>query len=236
MSKASENPETSKPSDPPATSENNATGRLEPPETLASAIRPPSPDQFLRQCGIEHIAGVDEAGRGPLAGPVVAAAVILPPNCRLPGLKDSKQLTSRQRQALATAIQEQALAWNVALATVSEIDQLNILQASLLAMRRAVQGLSIAPQHVLVDGRFTLPGLDLPQTAVVRGDAMSPAIAAASVLAKVYRDDLMQALHQLYPQYGFDRHKGYPTAAHRAALKQHGPSPVHRRTFRGVCQ
>lgn len=227
MSKASENPETSKPSDPPATSENSAASR---------PAKPPSPDRFLHQCGLEHIAGVDEAGRGPLAGPVVAAAVILPPDCRLPGLKDSKQLTARQRQALAAAIQQQALAWNVALATVAEIDQLNILQASLLAMYRAVRGLSIAPQHILVDGRFTVPGLDLPQTAVVRGDALSPGIAAASVLAKVYRDDLMQALHRLYPQYGFDRHKGYPTADHRAALRQHGPSPVHRRTFRGVCQ
>ncbi|MGQ9557240.1 MAG: ribonuclease HII [Desulfurispora sp.] len=236
MSKTSENPETSKPSDPPATSEINAIDSPVPPESLESPARPPSPDQFLRQCGLEYIAGVDEAGRGPLAGPVVAAAVILPPDCRLPGLKDSKQLTARQRQALAAAIQQQALAWNVALATVAEIDRLNILQASLLAMQRAVRGLSIAPQHVLVDGRFIVPGLDLPQTALVRGDTLSPGIAAASVLAKVYRDDLMQALHQLYPQYGFDRHKGYPTAEHRAALRQFGPSPVHRRTFRGVCQ
>ncbi|WP_018085609.1 ribonuclease HII [Desulfurispora thermophila] len=236
MSKASEITETSKPSDPPATSENAARNCPAPPEAPESTARPLTGEQFLWQCGLEYIAGVDEAGRGPLAGPVVAAAVILPPGYRLPGLKDSKQLTSRQRQALAAAIQQQALAWNVALATVGEIDQLNILQASLLAMRRAVQGLKIAPQHVLVDGRFTVPGLDLPQTAIVRGDALSACIAAASVLAKVYRDDLMQALHQLYPQYGFDRHKGYPTAAHRAALNRHGPSPVHRRTFRGVCQ
>jgi ribonuclease HII len=179
------------------------------------------------------LCGVDEAGRGPLAGPVVAAAVILDPAHPIGGLADSKQLSARRREELALTIRARARAWAVASASVEEIDGLNILQATLLAMRRAVAGLAVTPTLVLVDG-LHCPSLDAPTRGVVHGDATVAGIAAASILAKVARDAEMQVLHGLHPQYGFDRHKGYPTAAHLAALRAHGVSAVHRRSFAPV--
>ena len=181
------------------------------------------------------ICGVDEAGRGPLAGPVVAAAVILDPRQPIDGLNDSKKLTAARREMLAVEIREKALAWAVAEASVQEIDRINILQASLLAMQRAVSGLSLMPEKALVDGN-KCPVLAFPVEAIVGGDGKLAAIAAASILAKTVRDALMQELHVLYPQYGFDRHKGYPTALHLAALREHGISPVHRRSYGPVAQ
>ena len=180
-----------------------------------------------------RVCGVDEAGRGPLAGPVCAAAVILDPSRPIRGLRDSKQLTATTRERLAGRIRERALAWSVAFASVEEIDCLNILQASLLAMRRAVEGLSIAPEHVLVDGN-QLPPLSISCEAIVRGDAKIAAISAASILAKTARDALMIAMHDRYPQYGFDRHMGYPTPEHLLCLVAHGASVIHRKTFAPV--
>lgn len=174
--------------------------------------------------------GVDEAGRGPLAGPVVAAAVILDPSRPIVGLNDSKKLSEKARDALAPLIRANALAWSVAEASVEEIDQLNILQATMLAMRRAVASLSPQPLRVQVDGN-RCPMLDLPCEAIVKGDGKVAAIAAASILAKTVRDEIMRQLHVRYPEYGFDGHKGYPTAAHLASLLQYGASPVHRRSF-----
>jgi ribonuclease HII len=179
------------------------------------------------------ICGVDEAGRGPLAGPVSAAAVILDPANPIEGLADSKKLSEKQRDHLAPIIRERALAWAVAYAGVDEIDELNILQATLLAMKRAVQALHIQPQQVLVDGLYC-PQTGIPSQAIVKGDSKVAAISAASILAKTARDELMLKLHEQYPQYGFDGHKGYPTAAHIAALREHGVSDVHRRSFRPV--
>lgn len=180
-----------------------------------------------------NVAGVDEAGRGPLAGPVAAAAVILDPHRPIVGLKDSKQLRAGQREALAAEIREHSLSWAVAWADHEEIDQLNILEASLLAMTRAVAALTRQPAHVLVDGNRR-PALLVPVTAVVKGDATVPAISAASILAKVERDAAMQRLDALYPDYGFSVHKGYPTVAHLAALERYGACPVHRKTFAPV--
>lgn len=181
------------------------------------------------------VCGIDEAGRGPLAGPVVAAAVILDPSRPLPGIDDSKKLSAVKRERLAPLIREQALCWAVAEASVEEIDRLNILQATLLAMQRAVAALSLRPERALVDGN-RCPRLDIPVAAIVKGDGQIASIAAASILAKTVRDAGMRVLHQDYPHYGFDRHMGYPTAAHFAALKQHGPSPAHRRSFGPVAQ
>ena len=175
-------------------------------------------------------AGVDEAGRGPLAGPVIAAAVILPDGHGLSGLADSKQLSEARREALATQIRDVAVAWAIGRAEVDEIDRLNILQASLLAMRRAVEGLTVRPRRALIDGN-RCPELDCPAEAIVKGDATVPAISAASILAKVTRDQEMLSLDERYPQYQFARHKGYPTRLHLQALAEHGVSPVHRRTF-----
>lgn len=183
--------------------------------------------------GNEILCGVDEAGRGPLAGPVVAAAVILDRARPIAGLADSKQLSARRREELAVTIRAQALGAAVASASVDEIDALNILQATLLAMQRAVAQLAISPRLVLVDG-LHCPVLDMPVRGVVRGDASVAEIAAASILAKVTRDAEMLSLHGRYPQYGFDRHKGYPTAEHLAALQVHGASVVHRRSFAPV--
>ena len=183
--------------------------------------------------GILLICGVDEAGRGPLAGPVSAAAVILDDAHPIEGLADSKKLSEKQRDRLAPIIRERALAWAVAYAEVGEIDQLNILQATLLAMRRAVLALPMQPQQVLVDGLYC-PQTGIPSQAIVKGDSTVAAISAASILAKTARDELMLRLHEQYPQYGFDGHKGYPTAAHLAALREHGVSEVHRRSFRPV--
>ncbi|NNM79730.1 MAG: ribonuclease HII [Gallionella sp.] len=177
--------------------------------------------------------GVDEAGRGPLAGPVSAAAVILDPARPIAGLADSKKLSEKQRDLLAPLIRERALAWAVAYASVAEIDQLNILQATLLAMRRAVWALPVQPQQVLVDGLYC-PQTGIPSQAIVKGDSKVAAISAASILAKTARDELMLGLHEHYPQYGFAAHKGYPTAAHLTALRLHGVSDVHRRSFKPV--
>ena len=182
------------------------------------------------------IAGVDEAGRGPLCGPVYAAAVILDPARPIDGLNDSKKLSEKKREALAPSIRERALAWAVGIATVEEIDRLNILHATMLAMRRAVEGLVVLPDQVLIDGNRVPPGLTVPARAIVGGDASEAAISAASILAKTGRDHEMMALAALYPQYGIARHKGYPTAEHLAALRIHGPSPIHRRSFAPVAQ
>lgn len=179
------------------------------------------------------VCGVDEAGRGPLAGPVYAAAVILDPASIIPGLADSKALSALRRTQLAGQIRRQALAWAVASASVAEIDAINILQASLLAMRRAVEQLNRAPDEVLVDGN-RCPVIAYPVRAIVKGDSKIAAISAASILAKTARDEEMLRLHQLYPGYGLDRHKGYPTAAHLAALERHGVSEIHRRSYAPV--
>ncbi len=183
-------------------------------------------------CGV-LVAGVDEAGRGPLAGPVVAAAVILDPRAPIPGLADSKTLGEGRRLALARTVEARALAWALGQAEVEEIDRMNILGATLLAMQRAVAALDPRPGQVLVDGN-RCPALPCPARAVVRGDATVAAISAASILAKVRRDALLCELHRRYPQYGFHRHKGYPTRAHLQALAAHGASPVHRRSFAPV--
>ncbi|HOC10828.1 ribonuclease HII [Thermomonas sp.] len=181
-----------------------------------------------------HIAGVDEAGRGPLAGPVTVAAVILDPTHPIAGLNDSKQLSERKREALYPLILERALAWRIEFVEADEIDRLNILQATLTGMQRALEGLAITPQHALIDGNRIPNHLPCPATAIIGGDASEPAISAASILAKVSRDRRMLELHAHYPHYGFDRHKGYPSAAHRAALLTHGPCPEHRRSYAPV--
>lgn len=180
-----------------------------------------------------HICGVDEAGRGPLAGAVYAAAVILNPAKPIEGIADSKTLSEKKRDILAEAIKTHALAWCIAYATVEEIDRINILQASLLAMKRAVEGLPFAPHQVLVDG-LHCPDIACPATAVVKGDSSVEAIAAASILAKTARDAEMRRLDLEHPQYAFARHKGYPTAEHMLLLEQHGVSPVHRRSYEPV--
>ena len=177
-----------------------------------------------------RICGVDEAGRGPLVGAVVAAAVILDPAHPIAGLNDSKKLTARRREALALEIREKALAWAVAEASAAEIDQINILQATFLAMQRAVAGLGVQPEMAMIDGN-RCPKLLIPAEAVVKGDGKVACIAAASILAKTARDESMAALHQRFPVYGFDRHMGYPTPEHLAALRAHGPIPEHRRSF-----
>lgn len=181
------------------------------------------------------LAGVDEAGRGPLAGPVVAAAVILDERMPIKGLADSKQLTPLRRERLYDEIRAKALCCSVAQASVEEIDQLNILQATMLAMRRAVVGLRLKPAKVLVDGN-RLPSLDVLAEAIVSGDALVPSISAASILAKVTRDRLLCELHLQHPEYGFDRHKGYGTAEHMQALRVHGALAVHRRSFAPVAR
>ncbi len=177
--------------------------------------------------------GVDEAGRGPLAGPVFAAAVILDPARPIEGLRDSKVLSASAREALALAIRSRARAWAVASASAAEIDQINILQATLLAMRRAVEGLPLRPVLARVDGNRA-PTLECEVRTLVRGDALDASISAASILAKCARDEVMLELHRRWPQYGFDRHKGYPSAEHRALLELHGPCPEHRRSFAPV--
>ena len=186
-------------------------------------------DSFYAQ-GVTVIAGVDEAGRGPLAGPVCAAAVILPPHLEIPGLTDSKKLTDKKRRELFPIIKEQAVAYGIGFATEQEIDQINILQATFLAMQRAIDQLEGKADMALIDGNRE-KDFGLPVKTVVKGDSLSANIAAASVLAKVTRDDLMLEMAQKYPQYGFDIHKGYGTKAHYTALTAHGPSPIHRMTF-----
>ena len=180
--------------------------------------------------GVNVICGVDEAGRGPLAGPVCAAAVILPPHLEIPGLTDSKKLTDKKRRELYPIIKEQAIAYGIGMASEQEIDEINILQATFLAMQRALDQLNIKPDLALIDGNRE-KDFDVPVKTVVKGDSLSMNIAAASILAKVTRDDLMVKLAEEYPQYGFEIHKGYGTKAHYAALTVHGPSPIHRMTF-----
>lgn len=181
-----------------------------------------------------YIAGVDEAGRGPLAGPVTVAAVILNPAHPIDGLNDSKKLSERKREALYPLIMERALAWRIEFVQAEEIDRLNILQATLTGMRRALEGLSVRPDHALIDGNKLPPNLPCPATAIVGGDASEPAISAASILAKVARDKRMLELHAQYPHYGFNQHKGYPSAAHRQALLTFGACPEHRRSYAPV--
>jgi len=186
-----------------------------------------------------YIAGIDEAGRGPLAGPVVAAAVILDPQSIAmdndsawhANIRDSKKITEKKRPALARIIKEKALSFGIGQATHEEIDEINILQATFLAMRRAVEGLSLLPDIILVDGPKEIPNLLTEQKAIIDGDALVLSIAAASIIAKVERDSIMRTYHQQYPQYGFDKHKGYGTALHQAMVKQNGPCPIHRKTF-----
>lgn len=180
--------------------------------------------------GVQVICGVDEAGRGPLAGPVCAAAVILPPHLEIPGLTDSKKLTDKKRWELFPVIKEQAIAYGIGMASEAEIHEINILQATFLAMQRALDQLHVKPDLALIDGNRE-KDFGLPVKTVVKGDSLSMNIAAASILAKVTRDDLMVQLAQTYPQYGFEIHKGYGTKAHYAALREHGPSPIHRMSF-----
>jgi ribonuclease HII len=182
---------------------------------------------------IALIAGVDEVGRGPLAGPVVTAAVILDPNRPIEGLNDSKKLSEKKREMLVPIIKENAFAWALGRAEPEEIDEINILQATLLAMKRAVEGLSVYPEHALVDGNKA-PHLDCTVTTVIKGDQSEACIAAASILAKVARDKEMVAMENIYPGYGFAQHKGYPTKAHQQALIALGPTPIHRRSFSPV--
>ena len=187
-------------------------------------------ERELHKEGVGPICGVDEAGRGPLAGPVSAAAVILPPEAALPGLNDSKKLSEKKREQLFPEIQRLALAWSVAFASVEEIEERNILGATMLAMNRAISGLNLRPELALIDGNRNRE-IQVPSRCVVHGDARCASIAAASILAKVSRDRLMVELARDYPQYGFDRHKGYGTKAHYAALREYGPCPAHRPSF-----
>lgn len=193
-------------------------------------------EEAERAAGNYTVCGIDEAGRGPLAGPVVTAAVILPPGYELPGLNDSKKLTARKRELLYTALMEDARVLKcIAQATVEEIDKLNILRATHLAMARAAQGLPAPPDICLIDG-LPVPGFPLPSRSIVKGDARCLSIAAASILAKVHRDHYMQKLANEYPQYGFERHAGYGTKAHMQAIQIHGITPHHRRSFAPVAQ
>ncbi len=190
-------------------------------------------EQEARRCGYRRIAGVDEAGRGPLAGPVVAAAVILPVRCRLIGVDDSKQLSVSERDRLYAAIMDRAVGVGVGSSPAEEIDRINILEATKLAMRRALGELSPAPDYVLIDA-VSLTGVLMPVRPIIKGDALSLSIAAASIVAKVTRDRLMAQFHEIYPQYNFLSHKGYGTEEHLARLAEYGPSPIHRRTFAPV--
>ena len=183
-----------------------------------------------RNDGFTCICGIDEAGRGPLAGPVCAAAVILPPDADIPGLNDSKKLTEKKHEALFPIIREQALAYAIAFGSVEEIEAYNILRATLMTMQKAVKGLAITPDIALVDGNQP-PKLDIPVRTIIKGDALSASIAAASILAKVSRDHLLLQYDEAYPVYGFAKHKGYGTAEHIAAIREYGPSPVHRMSF-----
>lgn len=188
---------------------------------------------FNTQVLTQLIAGVDEVGRGPLCGPVIAAAVILDPEHPIAGLNDSKKLTEKRREALTEKIKTFALAYSIGRATVEEIDTINILQASMLAMQRAVNGLSIRPELALIDGN-RCPMLNIPSEAIIKGDSKVESIAAASIIAKVTRDYEMVLMDKEWPQYGIAKHKGYPTKAHMEALRQHGPAPIHRKSFKPV--
>lgn len=190
-------------------------------------------EKRLYQQGYSRIAGVDEAGRGPLAGPVTAAAVILPPGIEIEGLNDSKKLTEKKREALFEVICEKALAYSICSVSNETIDQINILEATMQAMRAAIEGLSVTPDYVLIDGN-RMKGVTLPHETIVKGDSLSASIAAASILAKVSRDRYMYQQAQLYPEYHFEKHKAYGTKEHLELIAKYGPSPIHRKTFRGV--
>lgn len=190
-------------------------------------------ENSLYRKGCSIVAGVDEAGRGPLAGPVIAAAVVLPQSCDYHHIKDSKKLSVKAREKSYASILEMNCPFGVGRADPDEIADLNILGASLLAMQRAVAGLTPRPDYLLVDGKFSVP-VDLPQSLLVRGEDESASIAAASIIAKVSRDQIMARLHEQYPCYNFHQNKGYPTKEHRSLIREHGPSAVHRRTFKGV--
>ncbi len=192
-------------------------------------------ERELWAAGCVHVAGCDEVGVGPLAGPVIAAAVIVPRDMRIRGVDDSKKLSAARRAELAEEIRGQATAYAIGRVDVEEIDRLNIYHAALEAMRQAVMALCVSPDHIVVDAR-RIPGIDLAQTPIVGGDGRSYSVAAASIVAKVTRDDLMREMHEFYPQYGFDRHMGYATADHLAALERYGPCAIHRRSFMPVRQ
>ena len=185
------------------------------------------------QKGCKDIAGIDEAGRGPLAGPVVSAAVILPPSFNDPEITDSKKLTPKKRERLYLEIYDRSVAVGIGIVDPMEIDRINILQASLLAMAIAVENLDPQPDYLLIDGNFPIPS-KVPQQPIKKGDALSISIAAASIVAKVSRDRLMQTYHHYYPQFDFPKHKGYPTRAHKEAIREFGYTPIHRRSFKGV--
>jgi len=203
-------------------------------EPLSSLLQDKNcPEQILYDWGYTHVAGVDEVGRGPLAGPVVASAVIFPRNFSHPDIRDSKMLTENKRAQLYAVISKNALAWNWALVDHDEIDRINILRATLAAMKKAVETLCIKPDYIIVDGIHSFPS-DTSQTAIKKGDTKSPSIAAASIMAKVVRDLIMQKYHKLYPQYNFARNKGYGTAEHLNALIDHRCCPVHRKSFNRV--
>jgi ribonuclease HII len=187
-------------------------------------------ERLLWSSGIRHLAGVDEAGVGPLAGPVVAAAVVFPPGTEIADIDDSKRLDPETRQQLAVRIRATATGVGIGVASVAEIDSLNVYRAALLAMRRSVQDLPVRPQHVLVDAR-TIPDLDVPQNQFSKGDGINFSIAAASIIAKTHRDALMEELHRTFPTYGFAGHKGYATAEHQEAIRRHGPCACHRRSY-----
>jgi ribonuclease HII len=191
-------------------------------------------ERRARSAGYGRIAGLDEAGRGPVAGPVVAAAVILPEGVLLPGVTDSKQLTEQQREQLFPTIIDAAVAYGIGMADERTIESVNILEATVLAMERALHGIIPSPDYLLIDGACALARVPLPQRTIVRGDCLSHSIAAASILAKVTRDRLMVELHERYPQYNFHKHKGYCTREHIALIRQHGPCEAHRRTFEPV--
>ena len=190
-------------------------------------------EQQAWQKGFIRIAGIDEAGRGPLAGPVVSAAVILPESCSLSGIGDSKTLSPKQRDRFYDKIYNQAISIGIGIVDASEIDRINILQASLLSMRFAVNNLNLKPDYLLIDGKFPIRA-DISQKPVIKGDSLSISIAAASIVAKVTRDRLMDEYHEYYPQFGFAIHKGYPTKAHKEAIRQFGCCSIHRKTFKGV--
>jgi len=190
-------------------------------------------EREARRNGYSLIAGIDEAGRGPLAGPVVSAAVVLPESFSIGDVDDSKKLTPKKRAELFPGIQETALAVGVGIVEPETIDSINILQAALLSMAKAVESLAIEPDFLLIDGPFPIP-LNLPQNPLPKGDSLSISIAAASIIAKVTRDRMMVDFDRIYPEYGFSKHKGYPTRAHREAIRKFGCSPIHRKTFRGV--
>lgn len=187
-------------------------------------------EKSLNDEGYEHVCGVDEAGRGPLCGPVVAAACILPQGLYIEGLNDSKKLSPKKRKLVYNQIIENAIAYYIAEASVEEIDELNILEADMLAMRRAVEGLSVKADFALIDGNVSR-GFEIPTMTVIKGDATSPSIAAASILAKVTRDEMCEQMDKDYPQYGIGKHKGYGTKQHMDALREFGPSPIHRKKF-----